>query len=292
MSATELAEEIVRFGSEDALLGVVTVASRHGAERDNARPAVLISNAGVIHRVGPHRMNVVLARQFAKAGFAAMRYDVGGLGDSKATRGDLSFRDRSVADTRAAMDLIQRTRGIDRFVLFGLCSGADNGLATALVDPRVTGLMMVDPYTYVTARAQARKLETKLRTLGSARRIAEWGLSVGARVVKNKLEQVQRAKESEQQQETQEGREAPPKEVFGDWLKQLLDRRVSILALYSGALRERYNHEDQLFEVFPELRGRVDREWFPEANHTFTPRAAQSRLVNVATDWLTRRFPS
>ncbi|MGZ3416685.1 MAG: serine aminopeptidase domain-containing protein, partial [Polyangiales bacterium] len=176
-------------------------------------------------------MGVTLARSFAAQGFVALRYDLGGLGDSKAARGDLSFQERAVADTRAAMDWLERTGLARRFVVFGLCSGADNGLATALADPRVCGVAMLDPYTYVTTRSQARKLEAKLKSLGSARRIAEWGLSLGARKVRERLE----ARTREREPDTQSGREAPPAEVFGGWLRKLLDRNVAILAIYSGA---------------------------------------------------------
>jgi hypothetical protein len=232
-------------------------------------------------------MSVILARRFAASGFVAMRYDLGGLGDSKAARGDLSFQERAVADTRAAMDWLERAGLARTFVLFGLCSGADHGLATALVDPRVVGVTMIDPYTYVTPRARARKLASKLESLGSARRIAEWGLGLGARKLRETLES--RTKESAEP-ETQSGRVAPAPEIFGGWLRTLSDRRVAILALYSGALGERYNHEDQLFESFPDLRGRIDREWFPESNHTFTPHASQRRMAGVVTSWLSRRF--
>jgi hypothetical protein len=62
-----------------------------------------------------------------------------------------------------------------------------------------------------------------------------------------------------------------------------------MFAIYSGALGERYNHEDQLFELFPELRGKVDRAYFPAANHMFTERAAQAALVAAVTTWIARR---
>jgi hypothetical protein len=199
---------------------------------------------------------------------------------------DLSFQERAVADARTAMDLLERRGVARRFVFFGLCSGADHGLATALVDRRVVGVAMLDPFTYVTPRARARKLANKIESLGSVRRVAEWGLGFGARKVREKLAP------KEKVEETQSGRVAPPAETFGGWLRTLSDRQVAVLALYSGALGERYNHEDQLFESFPDLRGRIDREWFPAANHSFTPQAAQQRMAEVVTRWLSRRFSS
>jgi len=256
----------------------------------SGRPGLIVLNAGVIHRVGPHRMNVALARRSADAGFPAMRYDLGGLGDSRAQQrhgADPTFRERAVADTRAAMDCLERAEGVREFVLFGLCSGADNGLATALADRRVVGLVLVDPYTWVTPQARVRKLRSKVEGR-SPREIAAWGVSTGLRKARGLLSELKGRASAEAP--AQQGRTSPAPEEFGGWLHQLLDRRVSILAVYSGSLGERYNDEDQLFETFPDLRGRVDHAWFPEANHTFTSRQAQRRLIDTTTAWLTRRF--
>lgn len=274
-------EIVVRFGDAESLVGIVTPAAAPNGT------AVVLLNAGVIHRVGPHRMNVQLARRLAARGFTAMRFDLSGIGDSRSAVGELSFRERSVVETRAALDRLARDHGARRFVLFGLCSGADNALATALEDPRVQGLVMVDPFTYVTRRALGRKLVAKARSLGGPRRIVAWGLSVARRKVSARLAARKTTEESEP---TQYGRVAPRADEFLGWLQKLVDRKAGILALYSGALGERYNHEDQLFEVFPALRGRVDRAWFPEANHTFTARGEMLRLIEHATDWVVRRF--
>jgi dipeptidyl aminopeptidase/acylaminoacyl peptidase len=74
-------------------------------------------------------------------------------------------------------------------------------------------------------------------------------------------------------------------------LATLADRGVRVLAIHTGALGPRYNHADQLFELFPELRGRLDAAYFPDANHMFTERAAQARLIAAAAAWLGRTFP-
>ena len=91
------------------------------------------------------------------------------------------------------------------------------------------------------------------------------------------------------QPEPSEGRELPPRPVYRDMLRRLLDRRVQIFAIFSGALRERYNHADHLYELFPEVRGRIDRAYFPAANHMFTEGAARAALITAATDWIVAR---
>ena len=73
-------------------------------------------------------------------------------------------------------------------------------------------------------------------------------------------------------------------------LEAIAERGVKVLAVYSGAHGPGYNHEDQLFEVFPELRGKIDRAYFPNANHTFTELAQQANLIDAVTDWIATRF--
>ncbi|HLL25321.1 MAG TPA: hypothetical protein VK427_24465, partial [Kofleriaceae bacterium] len=86
------------------------------------------------------------------------------------------------------------------------------------------------------------------------------------------------------------GREAPPIRDYRAQLAALVERGVKIFAVYSGIHGAGYNHEDQLFELFPELRGKVDRAYFPDANHTFTDLAQQAKLVEAVTGWITSRF--
>ena len=61
-------------------------------------------------------------------------------------------------------------------------------------------------------------------------------------------------------------------------------------SLYTAAQGARFNHADQLFEAFPDLRGRVDVRWFPTANHTFTALDQQAALVDAVASWSAERF--
>ena len=65
-----------------------------------------------------------------------------------------------------------------------------------------------------------------------------------------------------------------------------------ILSIYTAAMGVDHNHADQLYESFPELRGKLDILYFPDANHTFTEIAQQTALISAVTDWCRRRFPA
>jgi hypothetical protein len=267
-AAGEGREEALRLGRDGQLVGIVT----HPVKARSGAPALVILNAGLLHRVGPHRLHVVLGRQAADLGFPALRLDLGGIGDSTVSSDAASFRESAVADARAAMDGM----AAPRYVLFGLCAGADNALATALADERVAGVVLVEPPAYITRQAKVRAVRAKVADVGAIGGV-RWAIQVGMRRVSGP--------EGEG-----EGRTAPPAADFERQLTTLLDRGVAVFLVYSGAHGHRYNHEDQLFEVFPALRGRVDRAFFPEANHTFTERAAQGELVAAVIRWLGERF--
>jgi dienelactone hydrolase len=277
-----MSEEPVLFGAEGDVVGILTRPA--AAQPDH--PTIVLLNAGVIHRVGPHRLHVTLARRLAANGFAAFRIDLSGIGDSP-LRAALPFREQAVVDTRAAMDKVGELTGCRRFILFGLCSGADNAIAAALADERVAAVVLLDGFTYVTRRAQLRKLVGRVRELGTTRRVVSWGLRLALQRVRARIAPARTDVEGAPEQS---GREPPPVEVFGGQLETLLARGVRILACYSGSLEERYNHEDQLFELLPALRGRVDRRYFPAANHQFTEIAARERLMVTVADWVMTHF--
>jgi alpha-beta hydrolase superfamily lysophospholipase len=110
-------------------------------------PIVVIANTAATHRVGDGRFNVELARGLARAGFASLRLDASGLGDSAAAAaivdpGSLSF-DALAADTSRAVDWAIE-RGHPRAAVFGICSGAYLGLRAAVDNPSIDGLMLVN----------------------------------------------------------------------------------------------------------------------------------------------------
>jgi hypothetical protein len=140
-------EEAMSFGDGNRLFGILT----EGVEPSGGRPAIVFLNAGANHRVGPNRLYVSLARNFAARGYPAFRFDVGGLGDggpaSGMTENQVYSKD-SVADVRAAMTFLTSIRGVQRFVLVGICSGGFLAFHTTAEDARVAGQIVINPQTF------------------------------------------------------------------------------------------------------------------------------------------------
>ncbi len=123
---------------DDWLVGVASLPATPGPR------GVLVVVGGPQYRAGSHRQFALLARALAARGIPAMRFDVRGMGDSGgAARG---FEDQQ-ADLRAAIDTFQaEAPGMREVVLWGLCDGASSAAMYAAGDPRVAGLVLLNPW--------------------------------------------------------------------------------------------------------------------------------------------------
>lgn len=148
-------EEVVLFGKTKSLVGIITDPPE--AERGKNFPGVILLNAGVIHRVGPNRLYVKMARNLAAMGFVVLRFDFSGIGDSKARADNLPFQKSVVTETREAINCLNTVRGIEQFVLSGICSGARISFQIACCDSRVIGMALINAQTYQYGASDALK---------------------------------------------------------------------------------------------------------------------------------------
>jgi pimeloyl-ACP methyl ester carboxylesterase len=243
----------------------------------------------VIHRVGPSRLYVNLARALASIGCVATRFDHSGIGDSATRRDDAPFEVSSIQEARAAMDAIQESRGIDWFVLIGLCSGAVTAFDAAGVDDRVAGVVMINPQGfdlnpewngYIAGRGDARRYWT--RSLFSA---TSWWRALTGRVDYGRLVSVLWRQASGP---------GPAREVVssivtrvGAELQKLMDREVRTLLVCSEG--------DDGIEYMNVILQRDVRtmtsaahltvEILPGADHSLTLLDSQRRVVDVVRTW-------
>ncbi|HEY0584958.1 MAG TPA: hydrolase 1, exosortase A system-associated, partial [Pseudoduganella sp.] len=109
-----------------------------------ARRGVLVIVGGPQYRAGSHRQFALLARQLAAQGIPALRFDYRGLGDSS---GAARTFEHVAADIRSAIDAFQAAvPGLQEVVLWGLCDAAAAALFYGRRDPRVTGLVLLNPW--------------------------------------------------------------------------------------------------------------------------------------------------
>lgn len=106
---------------------------------DQGLPLIVLLNAGLIHKIGPNRIYVTLARRLAEEGYMVFRCDYGGRGDTLLKCG---YADRQYLC--AILDFLQKKNLGARFVPVGICSGADSAFHAACVDNRIEGLVMIN----------------------------------------------------------------------------------------------------------------------------------------------------
>ncbi|WP_448191632.1 alpha/beta fold hydrolase [Azospirillum sp. sgz301742] len=296
-------ETPVLFGPGGSLAGILCEpATRTGPDR----PALLLLNSGATHHVGSGRMSVMLARRLAARGFASLRMDIAGLGDSAPRAGrcdNLIYCEDSRGDTRAALDWLQ-ARGYARVVSIGLCAGATLALHTALGDPRVVGQVLVNPGRFFLGRgetseaviqAAAKRTRDYVQmmadprawraVLRNDRKVARVARTLTRRALDVLRVTVQRVR----------GRVLGTGHAAGDvaqWFRRLSERGVDTLLLYSadditlGELESRLGRGAKRLSGLTALR----LETLEGADHSLMLRTAQERFAALLEAHLTTAF--
>ena len=140
-------ERPVYFARDPRLFGVVTEPpigqSRHAG--------VVLINDGATYHVGANRMNVSLARRWARHGYTVLRMDLAGLGESDARPGrrvDDIFPAGAIDDIRAAVGYLRAEHGCGQITVAGLCSGAYHALRSAAEGLQINRILLVNPQNF------------------------------------------------------------------------------------------------------------------------------------------------
>lgn len=153
-----MSQSVFEFGPDSGLKGILSLPPKDVMYASGGEsPIAIILNAGVVHRSGPFRLHVDIAHELSDVGYASLRLDLSGLGDSSVRTNVVEGQNRALLDVANAMDALQQQTGKNRFVLIGLCSGAYNAHQIALEDKRVVGCVFMDGLVYRTAGHFARR---------------------------------------------------------------------------------------------------------------------------------------
>ncbi|MCX8999625.1 alpha/beta fold hydrolase [Rhizobiaceae bacterium BDR2-2] len=161
-------EEPVRFGREMPLYGVLCAPAgpRAGA-------TVLFLSTGYDRHAGWGRATVTMARQLAARGIASLRFDGANVADSPPVPDapqQVLYGAGQEEDVAAALDFLMQ-RELGPVVLGGRCSGAYLSFRAAVADPRVSGAVIVNPYTF--HWQPGRDVDAALQT--GARALSDYG---------------------------------------------------------------------------------------------------------------------
>jgi hypothetical protein len=280
-------EKVIRFGRETKLVGILSEPQPGAVE--TGRPAALLVNSGILHRVGACRFHVRLARRLAAEGTLALRFDFSGIGDSEVRRDDLPFEKSAVAELREAMDHLAASKGARRFAVIGLCSGADMAFEVARDDARVVGLGVLDPWAYRTPRYYLKHYGPRMLSASA------WANLLRRRLAGAPKPQAFPTAGGEDELDLPTYvREFPERAHAERDLRALLERDVRLCAIFSGGQGDHYNYEGQFADAFPSLDfgARLLERHIPDADHIFTDLGHQQRVVDTLAQWLASAWPA
>jgi len=285
-------ETPLTFGRQHRLFGLLTEPS--GA---TGAPTVIVLNAGLIHRVGPRRLHVKLARRLAAQGFPVFRMDLSGIGDSESRRDALPAVDGVRADVREAMDFLAQDARVRSFLLVGICSGAKISYQVALTDARVAGGVLVDPgdfgqqATTSPASGDSAFVQHYVKHYWrnvfakglSWKRVAGWftgkaNYAYARKVVATQLRGLLGGRKEARATKT----------GLRSEFEALAARGVRLLLAYGDAGASRVFYDMMLKESVERgaLAGSVAVRVLPDTNHTFVSLASQAALLRAVDEWI------
>ena len=270
-------------GSEH-LYGVLSLPPAGGS----ASRGVLVVVGGPQYRAGSHRQFTLLARDLARDGVPVLRFDYRGMGDSE---GAIRPFDDVGDDLRAAIDaFMEAVPGLREVVLWGLCDAASAIGMYAARDPRVTGLVLLNPWVRTEdglARATLRHYyRARLRDPAFWKQLLRGGLD-WRRSLASFMALLRKARSAP----ASAGASAPTKAALPERMRAgLQDFRGRVLLVISGADLTGREFCD-LADADRAWRGilappRVTRRQIDDADHTFSRRAWRDQVARWTAEWL------
>lgn len=270
-------ERIVWFGNVNKLNGVL----RHDP-RSEPQCGVLLFNAGVVHRIGPHRINVKIAHMLSNLDVATLRFDLAGMGESGPAEAGVGFEQRALNDLAQAIDFIKGETGCTQIVAVGMCSGADHLYRALRADLAFDGVILLDPYAFENRSAAMEDMVSR------AIKPDRWMRKARSFLVGNRTNDAAPLAVSEDGQ----ARPLPAKEEFGQTLDDAAKANREILIVYTGFVKGLISKPRHFFETFSahDFGDHVHIITMPETNHTYTTQAAQDDLLSHLKTWIGERY--
>jgi hypothetical protein len=230
-----------------------------------------------------------------------LRFDFSGIGDSNVRTDTLPFDESTISETREAMNYLYRARRCERFVLMGICSGAKVSLKTACYDPRVVGVVLINPRDHLHDVDDVLSASIRNRTLArhywrimtsSSFRAKNWAKFITGKFDAQDLVSVIRGFQFGRLFLPQRRGFAGVDKATAD-MRVLAERGVYLLHVYSeGDWSLDYLHvvlsEDEIDELH--ACDKISLETIDEADHTFNMLWSQQRLLQIIHRWLQTRW--
>lgn len=277
-------EKAVQFACHDAqLIGVIGQPAE--STQDNKSKGVLFIVGGPQYRAGSHRQFTLMSRALNDLGFATMRFDYRGMGDSD---GEYLGFERIDDDIRAAIDcFFHQCPNLKEVTLWGLCDGASAALLYSHQDKRVSGVTLVNPW--VRTEESIAKVYLKHYYLQRLLQVSFW-----KKILRGGFRYAESLQSLITLWRTAKGQ--PAKAISTNL--SLPDRMLQGLRLFSGKVQVVLCENDLTAQEFAGLitsssvwrqtiaEKEVTQYRLPLANHTFSQRVWRDQMISWTHSWL------
>jgi pimeloyl-ACP methyl ester carboxylesterase len=296
-------EQAILFGKTRSLVGILT---EPAVNKLPQLPAVILLNAGLIHRIGPNRLYVKIARRLAQLGFTVLRFDLSGIGDSKAREDHLPYLQSMVEEIHEAMDYLTRVKGCQRFLLSGHCAGAGMSFKMAAEDERVIAAILINSmgqgdawsaydrnrklakfYTNYYGKSALSDSQRWLRFVKGQVDYRSIGRNLFQNILWNRVSslifRIKLAFKKEEKPQLPPGEMDPAKS-----LNLMAERGVKLLFIYNEGSSGLEYARMLLRPEFDRLlaANKIQLAIIPETDHLFTLLTSQDHLLKLIQEWL------
>jgi len=272
-------DKAVLFGPRRSLVGVMTSPT---SEHEINKTMVLLLNAGMVHRAGPSRLYVKLARRLAEKGHSSVRFDFSGVGDSPVRVDNLPLLEVATREPQEVMNDLAK-KGVENFILIGICSGAYCAFKTALQDKRVTSAILINTMDLSgKAEMDSRAWERRYFKTSIFKARAWKNLVTGKvnykRLFRTLLSRLKLKKKEQKKSDIS---------ILSEF-DSIVENGQRLLFIFSGKDIAR-NYLDVLLGDAVNLyekKEAVKKVLVPEADHLFTRKADQTKMIDEVVEWI------
>jgi pimeloyl-ACP methyl ester carboxylesterase len=215
-------------------------------------------------------------------GFSSLRVDLAGMGDSPPRPG-LTNRQSIAADFAEILSILDLRLGHLPIVLVGLCTGADNATSLALVEPRVIGLVLLDPICYPDHSLLGFKARMVIAKYTNPGRYARWVI----RRLKALMQSGAAKPEVAKSVDPLALRDLPTREQLRAAFELIRERGGRVLCVFTEYARGYYNRSGQLGRTLglPGYREFCTELFWPQTHHTYWLELHRRRLMEEIKLW-------
>jgi hypothetical protein len=293
------------FLDDDRLLfGVLSTPAEPNGQ---VRSLVLLVNSGAVHHIGPNRLYVTLARQWAAQGIGVLRLDLSGIGDSSTRAGhkeNLVYSSCAGEDLALALAFVRRQFGDVPVHSMGVCSGGYHSFKSAVAGAAFRTVVCINPLTFDWKEGQSlafpeyRVAQDVMRYKTNALRWESWKkLLTGGVDIPELLQVLMRRVVGASKnilKDLVRRMHIPLPNDLGTELAGLDKRHVNLLFVFADGEPGIDLLKSGGGSLVPRLqkRGSIAIRFVQGADHTFTSGAHRNRLGEMLTDHLHLACPS